>query len=689
MSESELYQTKEIFRVFFENINTGIGIYETLDNGKSFIIREMNKAGLDICKVSRENSLGKKLSDVFSSVEEFGFIDSLRRVWKTGKPEYTPSSLYQDERIYGWTEMYIYKLPSEKLVAIFESQTKLVEVEQNFKKRVEFEKTISTISSRFVNPDNIDEAINLSLKDIGILSKASRSYLFRFNDDNITMSNTHEWCSEGVNSQKEQIQNIPIEPFQWSIERLKKGEVINIEKVENLPPEASAEKEEFLREKIKSLIFLPYKMGDKIAGFIGLDNVWTSEKWSEDEINLLKITSDIIGNSLRRRKTEIELENLNIELKKRIEKRTKELEKSEHEKSIILESLTEHIVYQTPDNTIKWVNKAAADSVNMKPEELIKRKCYQIWNVLDEPCEGCPIRKCIISKKPETTEMTTPDGRIWSVSGYPVKDDDNNVIAVVESTLNITERKIAEQKVKKSEDKYKKAFYQANLYKDIFAHDINNILQNISSSVELSSLYLNNPEKLHTIKELYEIVDEQVNRAKKLITNVRKITEIDESVIPIEKTDVNLLLKKAIEFLQNSFQTRNIDIQVNTSTDKTEVFANNLLLDVFENILINAVRYNNKSKIEIIIEISEEQREDKKYLKMEFKDNGIGISDFRKKTIFERGIRKRYKSKGMGLGLSLVRKIIDTYNGEIWVEDRIEGDYKQGTNFVVLIPSNY
>ena len=43
----------------------------------------------------------------------------------------------------------------------------------------------------------------------------------------------------------------------------------------------------------------------------------------------------------------------------------------------------------------------------------------------------------------------------------------------------------------------------------------------------------------------------------------------------------------------------------------------------------------------------------------------------------------------MGLGLSLVRKIIDTYNGEIWVEDRIEGDYKQGTNFVVLIPSNY
>ena len=247
----------------------------------------------------------------------------------------------------------------------------------------------------------------------------------------------------------------------------------------------------------------------------------------------------------------------------------------------------------------------------------------------------------------------------------------------------------SEKELKESKEKYRKAYYQANLYRDIFAHDINNILQNISSSVELSALYLNNPEKLHTIKELYEIIDEQVNRGKKLINNVRKITEIDDSEITLEKIDANRLLKNAIEFLHNSFQTRNIDIQLNTLTKNIYVTANNLLLDVFENILINAVRYNDKSKIEIIIKISKEEKEDKNYIKMEFKDNGIGISDFRKNTIFERGSRKRYKSKGMGLGLSLVRKIIDTYKGEIWIEDRVKGDSKQGSNFVVLIPSNH
>ncbi len=182
-------------------------------------------------------------------------------------------------------------------------------------------------------------------------------------------------------------------------------------------------------------------------------------------------------------------------------------------------------------------------------------------------------------------------------------------------------------------------------------------------------------------------MDEQVNRAKKLISNVRKITELDESEILLEKIDANRVLNKAIEFLESSFQTRNIDVKLNTPTKKNYVYANNLLLDVFENILINAVRYNNKSIIEIIIDISKEKRDDKNYIKMEFKDNGVGISDYRKTSIFERGSRKSRYSKGMGLGLSLVKKIMEIYNGDIWVEDRVKGDYKQGSNFIILIPS--
>ncbi|MBY8990942.1 MAG: GAF domain-containing protein [Candidatus Lokiarchaeota archaeon] len=552
-----------IFKELIENISSGVAIYETPDGGKSFIIRQMNKAGSRICEVTREEIIGKNLSDLFPNVEDFGFFSALRRVWESGKPEHSPTAFYQDDRVDGWTELYIYKLSSGKVAAIFDKQSELITAEENYKKKVEFEKTVSTISSRFVNPVNIDKALKISLEEIGHLSQASRSYLFLFNDDSKTMSNTHEWCTEDVSSQIGELQNLPMETFPWSIQKIKNGEIINVDNTNRLPPEASAEKEEFLRENIKSLILLPLKIGEKISGFIGLDNVKAAQKWGEHDLNLLKIASEIIGNAIRRNETEKELEELNKELKSRFIDRTKKLEESE--------------------------------------------------------------------------------------------------------------------------EKYRKAYNQANLYRDIFAHDINNMLQNIQSSAELSSLYMNNPEKLHTLKELYEIITEQIERGKKLINNVRKITKIDESEVNLEKTEVSQLLNTAVKYLTNSFQARNIEIRIDPSNNKFYVMGNDLLLDVFENILINAVRHNNKSTIKISVDISKDHLNTKDYIKMEFKDNAIGISDYRKKSIFEKGKRKSDKSKGMGLGLSLVKKIIESYNGEIWVEDRVKGDHEQGSNFVVLL----
>ncbi|MFX1418593.1 MAG: PAS domain S-box protein [Promethearchaeota archaeon] len=793
-----------------------------MDNGENFIIREMNRAGLANCRVSREEAIGKNLMDVFPNVDDFGFVDVLRRVWRTGKSEHSPTALYQDDRVYGWTEMYVYKLPSEKVVAIFETQTKLIEAKQNFKKKVEFETVISNISSQFVNPKSIDDAINFSLRKIGTLSKSSRSYLFIFNEDTKTMSNTHEWCAEGVPPQITELQNTPMEAFPWSINKIKKEEILNIDSIDNLPPEASSEKQEFLRENIKSLIFLPIKIGQRISGFIGFDDIKSSKKWSEDDVNLLKITSDIIGNALTRRDMEQELAEINIELKKQISERNKELKESEikYQKwikeciigvwvidseynttlvnphmSIILGYLEKEMIGKsllsfmdvdsqklalenlkrqkdkkvsldieftflhkngnpiytqfraTPifddDGKFEGAFAFIADiSARKKAENILfesKQLLEMTLNSLQESIFilNAEVPPRIINCNPNSEKifgynreefmnrttaflhididslkefqnylypeieksgyirnfeykMKRKDGTIFPTehSVIPLKNQRGDRIGWVSVVRDITERKIAEQRLKESEEKFRKSYYQTNLYKDIFAHDINNILQNISSSVELSSLYLNNPEKLHTIKELYDIVDEQVNRAKKLISNVRKITELQDSEIILEKMDSNRVLKHAIEFLQSSFQTRNINIQLNSPIKRNFVYANNLLLDVFENILINAVRHNNKSKIDITIDISKEQKGDKNYTKMEFKDNGVGISDHRKKTIFERGTQKLQKTKGMGLGLSLVKKIIDIYHGDIWVEDRVKGDHRQGSNFIVLIPTN-
>ncbi|MFW5953474.1 MAG: response regulator, partial [Candidatus Natronoplasma sp.] len=73
--------------------------------------------------------------------------------------------------------------------------------------------------------------------------------------------------------------------------------------------------------------------------------------------------------------------------------KNRELERSEREKSKILDSTAELIVYQNEKHEVLWANQAASDSVDEEPEDLEGRKCYEIWHGREEPCEGCPVQR--------------------------------------------------------------------------------------------------------------------------------------------------------------------------------------------------------------------------------------------------------------------------------------------------------
>ncbi len=268
-----------------------------------------------------------------------------------------------------------------------------------------------------------------------------------------------------------------------------------------------------------------------------------------------------------------------------------------------------------------------------------------------------------------------------------ISEEELELLLAIGKQMGIIIQKFETEKLgKESEEKYREAFDQASLYKDIFAHDINNILQNIQSSLELSLLYLNNPEKSSTIKELYGIIKEQVSRGSKLISNVRKLSTLHESLFSLKPVRVNKTLKESIKFLKQSFQTRKLKIQFTPKKKEYFVYANELLLDIFENLLLNAVRHNSNVNVKIEIDVSKEDVEGKKFIKIQFIDNGDGIEDVRKEFIFQRGSKEKSSNGGMGLGLSLVKKTINRYNGKIWVQDRVKGDSTKGSNFILLIP---
>lgn len=132
------------------------------------------------------------------------------------------------------------------------------------------------------------------------------------------------------------------------------------------------------------------------------------------------------------------------------------LQKSEEEKRLVLNNTSEVIIHQDLDHNIVWANKAAADSVGMKAGELKGKKCYKIWENLDEPCENCPVEKTIESEKSEESGVVASDGRIWLVRSNPLFDENGEMEGIVEVARNITERRkaerLAEQVVESMED---------------------------------------------------------------------------------------------------------------------------------------------------------------------------------------------------------------------------------------------
>jgi len=122
------------------------------------------------------------------------------------------------------------------------------------------------------------------------------------------------------------------------------------------------------------------------------------------------------------------------------------LKTAEREKEIILNSLVEHVIHEDTDMKILWANQAACDSAGMKREEMAGRHCYEIWPGRSEPCTDCPVTKAIETGQPRETEKTTPDGRAWLIRGYPVHDEWGNVTGAIEVTLDITDKKKAEQR---------------------------------------------------------------------------------------------------------------------------------------------------------------------------------------------------------------------------------------------------
>ena len=375
---------------------------------------------------------------------------------------------------------------------------------------------------------------------------------------------------------------------------------------------------------------------------------------------------------------------------------------------LISEAFLNSVIDQSPyatwisdeHGTLIRINQACLSLLNLKEDEVVG-----IYNILKDNLieenghmhlvnsvfnEGKPARFTMIHDRSnlEHTSLDNYPKVILDISIFPISDIYGKITNAVIQELDITEQIRASQIIVESKEKIQQAYNLANFYKDLFAHDMRNILQSMILAVEYYSEYQTEPEKLTQLGDIIEMMKYHLNRGATLIGNIRKLSDLIEEEIELSPIEISEQLNIAIENIRSSFKNKNIKVRHNELSNHIKIIGNELLVDIFDNILNNAVKFtDNEKEIKIDINLTEVQENGTKFIKIEFKDYGVGVEDERKKTLFIRsnGLEITQKGIGMGMGLSLVKKIVDAFGGKIYVEDRIKGEYTKGSIFVVLL----
>ena len=164
--------------------------------------------------------------------------------------------------------------------------------------------SISRILLSFLNSDNTENMINQILKDILKQFRAGRTYIFEYNWEQGTQSCTYEIVDPNVTEEQEMLTAIPMSVNPWWTEQMLNGNPIILKTLDELPPEADAEKEILAMQHIKSLIVLPLLSKNGVWGYAGIDVVVEHYDWSEEDRQWFTSVINIISLFLELQRSE-------------------------------------------------------------------------------------------------------------------------------------------------------------------------------------------------------------------------------------------------------------------------------------------------------------------------------------------------------------------------------------------------
>jgi PAS domain S-box-containing protein len=615
-TEACLLQSEEQFRQLFSCMPSAVAIYEAVDNGDDFVFKDFNVAAEKIEHLKKDDIIGKRVTDVFPGVRAFGIFEVFKRVWQSGKAEYYPDHLYQDEHDLGtWRENWVYLLPNRNLIAIYNDITKRKNNEELTQKLLNIAQQEKNKLSSLLDSINDEVWFANTEKKFTLANPTARKTFNIDSDTQIDVENLAKSTEvfRGNGSPRPMDEAPPL--------RALRGEVVkNQEEIVRTP--ASGEL------KYRQVNSAPVK--DETGNIIGAVSVVR-------DITEYKKAEEIV---------------------KKSEARYRELA-----------NFLPEIVFETDlTGRLTFFSQRAFEITGFTQEELEGGlNMLQFIAPQDQEKAKENTKNSLSGRKIGANEYTIfkKDGTTFSalVRTAPIISE-NKVAGLRGIVVDISERKKVEEELEKNQQKLSVVNEKLHVVGALTRHDVANKLMVIRTIVYLLKKQIgDNPKQANYLQD----IDSAIDSSDKFFEFSRLYEKIGA------EQPANMNIAQCFNQATTHFSSLK-GIKLVNETQGLEATADSLLPQLFYNLIDNSLKHG-----QTVTQIRLRYTEDGEGVKLLYEDNGVGIPNTDKSKIFDAGFTT---GKGSGLGLQLVKKMIDVYGWTI----KECGKQGKGAKFVITIP---
>ncbi len=345
------------------------------------------------------------------------------------------------------------------------------------------------------------------------------------------------------------------------------------------------------------------------------------------------------------------------------------------------DAIKDIITIHDKDLRILRANKAFFEKFKINQKQLSDKKWYEIFHGADKPWQDYPLTRSIKSLQPEYEEVNNPTtGTIFLISAYPLFDEQGKLYGIVHQARDITFQKKVERQLIENAKELKTVNKELEDFVYIVSHDLKEPLFAIGGyTSRLSKVY---EDSFDDKGKLYiNRIRANIEKMSQKIKEIMEVLKIGRVTYNFKNNNIGIIAREVVKTLEGRISKGKINVVINDNLPIV-LCDEGRMKDVLSNLLTNAIKFMGEDK-QKQVKIGCDKNEG--YYKIYVEDTGIGIQEEYREQIFKIFRRlNEIEAEGTGVGLAIVKKIVEQHKGKIWVESPIK--YGRGSRFCFTIP---